>query len=187
MKDGFAFRHLHPPWTYDHLDSARFSSLCDAAQQDNVVVAQDLSLLQVVSPLDRSEGFTMPITFVVDYERRRVSTRAEGVLTMADLIEHGNAQLLNRDPSYDELFDATGALVDLTQEEVKRLVSRTNETMRLHTVGATAIVATQPVVYGLGRMYATLCESVGARVGVFRTIREAEAWLDGLKPAPRID
>jgi hypothetical protein len=127
----------------------------------------------------------MPITFVVDYERRRVSTRAEGIISFAEIAEHADAESLSRDPAYDELFDATDALVELTAADVRELVLLTNEAILKHPVGATAIVATQPVVFGLARMYATLCESVGVRVGVFRTVGEAEKWLDS-PGGPRI-
>jgi hypothetical protein len=128
----------------------------------------------------------MPISFVVDYERRRVSTRAEGVITFAEIARHADSQSLGRDPTYDELFDATGALVDLTATEVRELVCLVNQASRTKPLGATAIVATQPVVFGLARMYSTLCESVGARVGVFRTVGEAEKWLESRSSRPRV-
>jgi hypothetical protein len=128
----------------------------------------------------------MPITFVVDYERRRVSTRAEGVITFAEIAEHADSQSQGRDPTYDELFDATGALVDLTVAQVRELVYFVSQANRKLPLGATAIVATQPVVFGLARMYSMLCESVGARVGVFRTVGEAEKWLESRSSRPRV-
>jgi hypothetical protein len=39
-------------------------------------------------------------------------------------------------------------------------------------------------VFGLARMYATLCERFGARVAVFGTAAEAERWLDAHPGAP---
>src|SRR5713226_5735817 len=51
-------------------------------------------------------------------------------------------------------------------------------TMAVSPIGKTAIVATEPVVFGLARMYAILCEQMGPPVEVFRTVAEAEQWLD---------
>ncbi len=128
----------------------------------------------------------MPITFSVDHERRRVSTRAEGLLTFADIAAHVDAELQQRDPAFDELFDATGAVAEVTAAEVGSLTLRAAEVLRKRPVGATAIVATQPVVFGLARMYATLCEALGVRVGVFRTVPDADAWLNAQAVHPPV-
>ncbi len=120
----------------------------------------------------------MAITFVVDHQRRRVSTRAEGALTFADIAAHADAQLQARPPSYAELFDATGATLAITVAGVRSLVLRAGRVRPGGPLGPTAIVATVPVVFGLARMYSLLCDGVGVRVGVFHSVAEAEAWLD---------
>jgi hypothetical protein len=48
-----------------------------------------------------------------------------------------------------------------------------------------AIVATEPVVFALARMYAIRCAAFGPRVEVFRTVAEGEQWLDTRPIGPR--
>lgn len=50
--------------------------------------------------------------------------------------------------------------------------------------GQCAIVADKEVHYGLSRMGATLAETSGARVEVFRDINAAILWIEGDKAAP---
>jgi hypothetical protein len=107
-----------------------------------------------------------------------VLTRAEGLLTFADLVAHVDAERRDRSPSYQELFDATGATTDLTAEQVQAMVLRAYQMFQKEPIGETAIVATEPVVFGLARMYAIQCEQLGPPVEVFRTVAEAEQWLD---------
>jgi hypothetical protein len=127
----------------------------------------------------------MGITYVVDHARRRVLTRAEGLLTLVDIAAHADAETRERSPSYQELFDATGATTDLTAEQVQAMVLRAYQAFQKEPIGEIAIVATEPVVFGLARMYAILCEQVGVTVEVFRTVAEAEQWLDSRASATR--
>jgi hypothetical protein len=121
----------------------------------------------------------MGITYTVDHERRRVLARVEGLLTFADLSAYVDAGERERAPGYCELFDACGVTAaDLTGMQVQAMVWRAVQAHRKTPLGSTAIVATQPVVFGLARMYATLCEWAGNSVAVFRTVEEAERWLD---------
>jgi hypothetical protein len=120
----------------------------------------------------------MGITYVVDHARRRVLTRADGVITFADITAHIDAETGDRPASYQELFDATGTTTDLTAEQVQTMVQRASQAFQKEPIGETAIVATEPVVFGLARMYAILCEHAGVPVEVFRTVAAAELWLD---------
>jgi hypothetical protein len=120
----------------------------------------------------------MGITYVVDHARRRVLTRAEGLLTFADLAAHAEAEIRDRPASYQELFDATGATTDLTAEQVQTMVQRVNQACQKEPAGDVAIVATEPVMFGLARMYSILCEQTGPPVEVFRSVADAERWLD---------
>jgi hypothetical protein len=112
-----------------------------------------------------------------------VLTRAEGLLTFADLAAHADAEMRDRPPSYQELFDATGTTTDLTSEQVQTMVQRANQAFQREPVGEVAIVATEPATFGLARMYSILCEQTGPRVEVFRTVAEAERWLDSRRGA----
>jgi hypothetical protein len=120
----------------------------------------------------------MGITYVVDHARRRVLARAEGLLTFPDIAAHIDAEIRDRPPSYQELFDATGATTDLTAEQVQTMVQHTYQALQKEPVGEVAIVATEPATFGLSRMYSILCEQTGPRVEVFRSVADAEHWLD---------
>jgi hypothetical protein len=125
----------------------------------------------------------MGITYVVDHARRRVLTRAEGLLTFAEMVAHIDAEMRERPPGYQELFDATGAPTDLTAEQVQTMVQRGNQASQKEPIGDVAIVATEPATFGLARMYSILCEQTGPRVEVFRTVADAELWLDSRRGA----
>jgi hypothetical protein len=127
---------------------------------------------------------TMPITYTLDRERKRMHTRAEGLLTLADLQEHLDVEGHDRAEGYPELFDARGASTDITPDDVRVLVERARRWQAEgRIVGPTAIVADNDVVFGMARMYAILCEFVEAPVEVFREVGPALAWLERVAPA----
>jgi hypothetical protein len=126
----------------------------------------------------------MAMAYALDPERARVYTRAQGLLTYARLCAHLYDGERSRLAGYDELFDATGADTDLTAEQVRSLFLRASQMLQKGPIGATAIVATNPVVFGMARMYGLLCHGAGVPVAVFRTVAEAEQWLDA-HSAPR--
>jgi hypothetical protein len=126
----------------------------------------------------------MAITYTLDRERRRMYTRAEGRLNMADLLDHLRVEELDRAEGYAELFDARGATTDVKADDVRRLVARTRELQAAgKVVGATAVVADNDVVFGMARMYAILSEFEHAPVAVYREVPPALEWLDDLSPA----
>ena len=125
----------------------------------------------------------MPITYTLDRERRRMMTRAEGLLTRADLEHHLDVEAQDHAEGFAELFDATGATTDVTAEDIRGLVDRARQWQAAGvSVGPTAIVATTNVVYGMARMYAMLAEFLNAPVEVFREIGPAMEWLDHISP-----
>jgi hypothetical protein len=121
----------------------------------------------------------MGITYTLDRDRRRMFTRAEGPLTITDLLDHLRVEELDRAEGYAELFDARGATTDVRADDVRRLVERTRELQAAgKVVGPTAIVADNDVVFGMARMYAILSEFVQAPVEVYREVPPALEWLD---------
>jgi hypothetical protein len=133
----------------------------------------------------------MPIPYTLDRERNRMYTRADGLLTLAELETHLDVEEADRAAGYAELFDARGATTNLTPGDVRRLVARARQMQQAGTViGPTAVVADNDVLYGMARMYAMLCEFVDAPVEVFREVEPALAWLDdfmrGTEPAATV-
>jgi len=106
-----------------------------------------------------------------------MTTRADGVVTFHDINAHLDVEQRNRDLHRSELIDARGATTDLTAEQVRRLVRRAADMLRITDLGPTAIVTTNDVVYGMARMYSILAEGVGANAEVFRDMDSATRWL----------
>ena len=125
----------------------------------------------------------MGITYTLDRGRHRMYTRAEGRLTLPELLEHLRVEEIDRAEGYAELFDARGATTDVRAEDIRRLVDRTRELQAAgRIVGPTAIVADNDVVFGMARMYAILSEFVNAPVEVYRDVPPALEWLDHVSP-----
>src|SRR5262245_40241183 len=104
----------------------------------------------------------MPIRYSIDRVNRRLLTHADGILTFHDLNAHLDLEQKNRDLDRPELIDARGATTNLTSDQVRRLVQRAADMLRIVDLGPTAIVTNNDVVYGMGRMYSILAENVGA-------------------------
>ena len=50
--------------------------------------------------------------------------------------------------------------------------------LRIVALGATAIVTTNDMSYGMARMYSVLAEGVGAAAEAFTDVESATRWLD---------
>jgi hypothetical protein len=120
----------------------------------------------------------MSITFRVDHDRQLILASGEGRLTYEEVCDYSEAVRPLHLIGYDVLFDATPVVATITPDEVRKLAVRAQQVPAAPAPwGMTAIVAKEPVVFGLSRMYATLAESAGPKVGVFYTLAEAEEWL----------
>jgi hypothetical protein len=128
----------------------------------------------------------MSITFRVDHDRRRIHANGEGRLTFEEVCDYAAAVRPYRMAGYDELFDAAAVVATLTPDQIRTLAVRAQQEPPPPTpLGLIAIVAKEPVVFGLSRMYAILAESAGLQVGVFYSLAEAEEWLGARAGAGR--
>jgi hypothetical protein len=118
----------------------------------------------------------MPARFDVDHERRLVTITQVGPWSVDQLLNEVE-QLDPRAVEYAIVVDTRLVEPGLSGRDVLRVVSRLSLLKRIRMRGPIAIVATQPVVFGTARMFATHAESIGLRVSVFRTFEEADAWL----------
>lgn len=122
----------------------------------------------------------MAITYRIDPRLRIILTTAHGILTDDELLAH--KQRLVRDPAFEpdmvELSDVRGVdELAVTPEGIRRFVEQDREDADRFGDYKLAIVASQDVVFGMARMYATLTEANLSTVGVFRDMEEARAWL----------
>lgn len=117
----------------------------------------------------------------VDSERRVVEIKATGTVTDADV--RGMDERMRNDPSiapdFNQLFDASGvSVVTLSSKEIREMSAREPF---FATSSRRAIVAPDDLGFGMARMFELSRGEQAGEIRVFRTRREALAWL-GLPP-----
>ena len=127
----------------------------------------------------------MPITASVEQTSKRVQSRASGILTYEDVRHHLQETRGLEAPGYPDLFDARGAETDMTFAQIQSLVSISGEMFKRGALGATAIVVTGHVLFGMTRMYEKVNADYISPVHVFLELPPAEAWLANNEFRPR--
>jgi hypothetical protein len=123
----------------------------------------------------------MPASYVIDTERRRVISRAWGVLSEEELIAHYRA--IAADLSFDPTFSQIADLREVTGFALSSSAVRREASMRVFDRTARrALVATSDIAFGLSRMYASEAYDVSPSTEVFRDMADAEEWLN--QPGP---
>src|SRR5262249_48598817 len=130
---------------------------------------------------------TVSYSYSVDSARRLAVVRMSDVLTGDELF--AAVAQLRADADITSDFST---LIDLT--EVTSVDAITGDVVRnlaassVKAVNCCAFVATSPAVFGLARMFASYREARGnsERIGVFRTDRDAEEWLQLNGPTARV-
>lgn len=119
----------------------------------------------------------MPITYRIDNGRKRIYSRATGVVTFEDLRKHMNAEAGSETASYSEVIDCTGATTDMTGDDVRRLADERRAIARRQTPAPVAVIATDDVFFGMLRMFDAHTSQIRP-LQVFRNFADAETWLD---------
>lgn len=119
----------------------------------------------------------MPVTFVVDSERRIVRATASGPMASDDFIPYLQALEAEGLIGWPQILDAREAAIRITPEAVRRFVFLIDGLRARHGHSRTAFITTDDSTYGMLRMYAALGESTDPGFAVFRTAAEAEAWV----------
>ena len=125
----------------------------------------------------------MSITYKVDAGHRRVTARAHGRLTEADILDYQNEVWSRPDVAgFDELVDMTD-VVEIVSPSPDRFLHVATHAAAMddrYSSSRFAIVATGDLHFGLGRMYSAyrnLSTTGTKQVSVFRSLEEAERWL----------
>ena len=129
----------------------------------------------------------MAISVVRDDECRRLTATATGELAFPELLLFLGTVRTGELEQYTLLFDATGATTAISSAEIAALADRVR-TIKIQTGlrAPAALVAKADALFGLMRMYETLCENVGVDViRAFRTVEAASEWLDSQAPPSR--
>ncbi|HZR28038.1 MAG TPA: hypothetical protein VFA71_04605 [Terriglobales bacterium] len=118
----------------------------------------------------------MPITLVVDHERRWTQVKAEGLITLAEIKKHLEEEQRERGFAYPELIDACSATVSLSVTEIHELTDTLRDLAKQWPFGPTAVVVSSDVNYGILRMLGTILSDV-IQIRPFRNRQQAEVWL----------
>ncbi|MDB4908508.1 MAG: hypothetical protein JWO05_3292 [Gemmatimonadetes bacterium] len=119
----------------------------------------------------------MGMQYRIDPNRRLVLARGWGVISTRDLQDFTSQ--LHADLRFDPDLRSLTDLRDVTDVTVTERELRATAWMPLYSAGVRrAIVASSDIAYGLSRMYAQHAKRFGGNVRVFRTMEEAEAWLE---------
>lgn len=118
-----------------------------------------------------------PLNFRVDRNSRTVLTNARGALYFDDFMAHAHALVKEKVFAYPQLIDAREAHLEITSNDVRRLVDRIKALRKIHGTARTAFVTRYPAAFGMMRMYAILSEECDPGFAVFREIGEAEEWI----------
>ena len=118
----------------------------------------------------------MPVTYTIDAARRLVLSRAHGLVTAEDFIEHGKR--LGQDPAFEPGFSQLLDCSEVVRIELSTDALRGMAQFRLFGPGSRrAVVAPRDLHYGLARMYELLRGDAPERMQVFRTLEDAQLWL----------
>jgi hypothetical protein len=125
----------------------------------------------------------MPLTYRRDDARRLLTVIAVGDITLTEAIEMLDRRVMDGTWSYSLLYDGRQRSGTMDPQEVRILVELTRSLSNRHgPSGPMALVREDAAGAGLSRIFGILSEDLTARVAMFRTIEEAERWLDAPLP-----
>ena len=123
----------------------------------------------------------MPIIYTIDHKERLVLARAEGIITLKDIEDFSDAVVTQDALAYRKLFDARDAAGTYDDNDVMILAARASAYATLTRRGRLALVPRRNAVPDLAERYINLGNFEG-RAMIFRTPREALAWLNSPEP-----
>jgi hypothetical protein len=120
----------------------------------------------------------MPIEYVLDHARQRLTIIGRDPVGEPDVVEWLERQAVEGAWAYGTLVDLRLVTWNPTTEEARRFLGRVGTLSATHgRRGPVAIVATQPVLFGMSRMYGALSDQTAGHVRAFYELAEAEHWL----------
>jgi hypothetical protein len=123
----------------------------------------------------------MTISLLANGPGNRLSAAATGTVTLEDLKHFIATCRTDQQRTFPLLLDLSQAQTDMATADVQHLASHLAEEIRnTGPRGRVAVYAPSDAVFGVLRMVIAYCEQVGVtHVAVFRSLSEAETWLDG--------
>jgi hypothetical protein len=128
----------------------------------------------------------MPATLTAAKDGHGYLITGKGALTGPDILTLKAG--VDADPTAPRdlaywLVDLTGVTeLQLSGQDFRDIVTIDRRLARRMPAAAVAVVAPKDVAFGLARMWEILADDIGWPTGVFRDVREAEAWIRGRTP-----
>jgi len=116
------------------------------------------------------------MTSEIDVDRGLVFTRLVGPVSAAEVDEHNRN--LAKDPQFNPRFRQLVDVTELTRLYDAGEVRKSAEEHVFSPGVRRALVASSEAAFGMSRMFAIQSESAGQKIGVFRDMETAKAWLD---------
>ena len=129
----------------------------------------------------------MPLFYDIDAERQLMTVTGTGRLRLEDVMEHQRQVSVDPrvTPGLRVLSDLRGVSgLDLAGRDVLKLAQTRGDFPVLGTYGRTAVVASDPVLVGMSRMYMLSRRKFIQPMAVFSSPEEAIAWLESSAPVP---
>lgn len=122
----------------------------------------------------------MPVTYRYDEFTNRLMTRCEGAVTQQEVIEH--FRQLGRDarvrPHCDVLLDVSFQTRLPTADQMNEIAAVMEDMQELVPFGRCAVVGSEDLTYGLGRMFQGFAWPMFTGMRIFRNNADAVAWLN---------
>jgi len=119
----------------------------------------------------------MPITYLVDDGTERVMVTATADVRLEDMVAFVTTLAARNAMHFPQRFDARGASLLLSAEDVRRYVPLMAQLRAAHGCARTAFIADTDVSFGMARMYATLAGESDAGFMVYRSLSEGNEYL----------
>jgi hypothetical protein len=122
----------------------------------------------------------MPLTYRIDSDAGMLLVVGEGTISQAERIEAISGWLRHPEfrPGLNTLCDFSAATSTPTIAELREIVSLVDRHAKRIGKKKVAVIATQPVTFGVARQFQTLADSGPLNVSVFRDRRAALGWLN---------
>ena len=119
----------------------------------------------------------MPVQWTVSHPTRLVIAVAKDDLRLKDIEDYLDGVVAANALSYRKIFDTTGAMMNLSEDDLMALGARIRAYIAIGRIGPLAIVASNDKSYGQARMFMALAEA-DRPIKIFRELHAARHWLD---------
>lgn len=119
----------------------------------------------------------MPLHIDIDHDQCLVHTRAEGLISLDEILDYFDKVAVADAMPYSKLFDASKARFSISDDDMMMLGARVSAYASMEPRGPVALIVGSDEDYILGKRFGNLG---GARrpIQVFQRVDDARKWLD---------